>query len=70
MDGTQIVDHQGNLGFNTPGLSDYFKFGYYNWSGIELRLDAQGPAALAGHRGRSHGQQVQARRPRAYVNAR
>lgn len=32
MDGTQIVEHQGNLGFNTPGFSDYAKFGYYNWS--------------------------------------
>jgi hypothetical protein len=32
MDGTQIVDHQGNLGFNTPGYQDYAKFGYYNWS--------------------------------------
>jgi hypothetical protein len=33
MDGKQIVDHKGNLGFNTPGYNDYMKFGYYNWSG-------------------------------------
>jgi hypothetical protein len=32
MDGRQIVDHRGSLGFNTPGHSDYMKFGYYNWS--------------------------------------
>ena len=32
MDGTQIVDYQGSLGFNTPGYKDYAKFGYYNWS--------------------------------------
>ncbi len=32
MDGVQIVDHQGSLGFNTPGYLDYMKFGYYNWS--------------------------------------
>jgi hypothetical protein len=33
MDGNLIVDHQGNLGFNTPGYLDYVKWGYYNWSG-------------------------------------
>ena len=32
VDGRQIVDHRGNLGFNTPGKNDYVKFGYYNWS--------------------------------------
>ncbi len=32
MDGQQIVNHTGNLGFNTPGHKDYMKFGYYNWS--------------------------------------
>jgi hypothetical protein len=32
MDGRQIVNHKGNLGFNTPGFNDYMKFGYYNWS--------------------------------------
>ena len=33
MDGQQIVNHTGNLGYNTPGINDYIKFGYYNWSG-------------------------------------
>jgi chitodextrinase len=32
LDGAQIVDHQGLLGFNTPGYRDYVKSGYYNWS--------------------------------------
>jgi hypothetical protein len=31
MDGEQIVDHKGPLGYNTPGFKDYAKFGYYNW---------------------------------------
>jgi hypothetical protein len=32
MDGDRIVNHRGNLGFNTPGYNDYVKFGYYNWT--------------------------------------
>jgi hypothetical protein len=32
MDGERIVNHRGNLGFNTPGYNDYVKFGYYNWT--------------------------------------
>ena len=32
MDGTQIVNYTGSIGFNTPGYKDYMKFGYYNWS--------------------------------------
>jgi hypothetical protein len=32
MDGDRIVNHRGNLGFNTPGSNDYVKFGYYNWT--------------------------------------
>jgi hypothetical protein len=32
MDGQQIMNYQGRLGFNTPGYKDYMKFGYYNWS--------------------------------------
>jgi hypothetical protein len=32
MDGKQIVNYTGHLGFNTPGFNDYMKFGYYNWS--------------------------------------
>jgi hypothetical protein len=31
MDGERIVDHRGDLGFNT-GRNSYVKFGYYNWS--------------------------------------
>jgi len=31
MDGTQIVDYRGHLGFNTPGYRDYAKFGVYKW---------------------------------------
>jgi hypothetical protein len=31
MDGGRIVDHRGDLGFNT-GRNSYVKFGYYNWS--------------------------------------
>jgi len=34
MDGERIVDHRGNLGFNTPAHKDYVKFGYYNWSPV------------------------------------
>jgi hypothetical protein len=32
MDGRKIAEHEGSLGFNTPGHKDYLKFGYYNWS--------------------------------------
>lgn len=32
LDGNQIVNHQGNLGFNTPGYLDFMKWGYYNWT--------------------------------------
>ena len=32
MDGQQIVNYAGPIGFNTPGYRDYAKFGYYNWS--------------------------------------
>ena len=34
MNGQQIVDYTGPIGFNTPGYTDYAKFGYYNWSGF------------------------------------
>ena len=37
MDGTQIVNHQGKLGYITPGYKDFFKFGYYNWSGSNFK---------------------------------
>lgn len=32
LDGNLIVNHQGNLGFNTPGYLDFVKWGYYNWT--------------------------------------
>lgn len=32
MNGREIVDYEGPLGFHTPGHKDYAKFGYYNWS--------------------------------------
>ncbi len=33
QDGTKIFDFRGTLGYVTPGYTDFFKFGYYNWSG-------------------------------------
>jgi hypothetical protein len=35
MDGQQIVDYSGPIGFDTPGWKDYAKFGYYNWSSFD-----------------------------------
>jgi hypothetical protein len=35
MDGQQIVDYAGPIGFDTPGYRDYAKFGYYNWSSFD-----------------------------------
>jgi hypothetical protein len=32
MDGKQIVDYRGHLGYNTPGYRDYAKFGVYKWT--------------------------------------
>jgi hypothetical protein len=32
MDGTQIFNHQGTVGYNTGDARPYFKFGYYNWT--------------------------------------
>jgi hypothetical protein len=40
MDGNQIANHQGNLGFNT-GYTDYAKFGYYNWNGTSMSSTAR-----------------------------
>jgi hypothetical protein len=34
MDGNQIMDYTGPLGFQT-GYLDYAKFGYYNWSSFD-----------------------------------
>ena len=28
----QIADHTGPVGLYTPGFTDYFKSGFYNWS--------------------------------------
>jgi Polysaccharide lyase/Bacterial Ig domain len=35
MDGQQIANYSGSLGYNT-GMADYAKFGYYNWSGSAM----------------------------------
>ena len=35
MDGQQIANYAGSLGYNT-GMTDYAKFGYYNWSGSAM----------------------------------
>lgn len=32
LDGNEIWNYEGKIGFQTPGHKDYFKFGYYNWS--------------------------------------
>ena len=32
LDGKEILDYRGPLGYHTPGFKDYAKFGYYNWS--------------------------------------
>ena len=42
MDGGRIVDHRGDLGFNTDGNS-YVKFGYYNWSEGRSSIRARRP---------------------------
>jgi len=35
MNGNQIMDYTGPLGYSTPGFKDYAKFGYYNWSSFD-----------------------------------
>src|SRR5205823_4731624 len=32
LNGQQVMDYSGPLGYYTPGYLDYAKFGYYNWS--------------------------------------
>lgn len=32
MNGELIANHQGNLGYDTPGFLDFVKWGYYNWT--------------------------------------
>ena len=34
IDGAQVFDYAGPVGYNTPDTKPYFKFGYYNWSGL------------------------------------
>lgn len=34
IDGAQVFDYAGPVGYDTPGTKPYFKFGYYNWSGL------------------------------------
>ena len=35
MDGTQIWNHTGTVGYNTGTERPYFKFGYYNWTSFQ-----------------------------------
>jgi hypothetical protein len=35
MDGTQIWNHTGTVGYNTGSERPYFKFGYYNWTSFQ-----------------------------------
>ena len=40
QDGVQIVNHTGNLGYKVT-QKDYFKFGYYNWTGASSNNNAR-----------------------------
>ena len=40
MDGQQIANYQGSLGYNT-GYKDYAKFGYYNWTASSMNGTAR-----------------------------
>lgn len=35
MDGSQIMNYSGRLGYYTDGSKPYFKFGYYNWTSFD-----------------------------------
>jgi hypothetical protein len=69
MDGTQIVDHRGLLGYITPGYKPYFKFGYYNWSGSNFastrKVLVRSPVVVSDPTGTKY----QPEDLRAYVNA-
>jgi hypothetical protein len=69
MDGTQIVNHQGILGYVTPGYKDFFKFGYYNWSGSNFsstrKVLMRSPVIVADPTGSKYKPEDL----RAYVNA-
>ena len=50
MDGNLIVNHQGNLGFDTPGYLDFMKWGYYNWTSAfasPRKVRLRGPTLVA-----------------------
>ena len=70
MDGTQIVEHRGLLGYITPGYKDFFKFGYYNWSGSSFsstrKVLVRSPLIVADPTGVKYKPEDL----RAYVNAR
>ncbi len=57
MDGTQIANYQGPLGFNTPGYKDYAKFGYYNWSSFNSprKVMLRSPVIVADPTGSKYG---------------
>ena len=48
MDGKRIAEHEGPLGFQTPGFKDYMKFGYYNWTqfGAPRKLLVRSPVVV------------------------
>jgi hypothetical protein len=66
LDGEQILNYQGPLGYYTPGYKDYAKFGYYNWgrfnSGRKVLLRA--PTVVADPTGNKY----DAAALRAYIN--
>ena len=67
MDGKRIVNHEGNLGFNTPGHKDYFKFGVYNWSPFSAprKVLLRSPIMLRDPTGNKYDPRIL----RAFVNA-
>jgi len=60
MDGQQIVDYSGPLGFNTPGYKDYAKFGYYNWGSYDSsrKVLVRSPIMLKDPTGTKYGPDV------------
>jgi hypothetical protein len=35
VDGNQVMNHKGSVGYNTGSQLPYFKFGYYNWNSFK-----------------------------------
>ena len=35
VDGKEIMNHKGSVGYNTGSQLPYFKFGYYNWNSFK-----------------------------------